>query len=122
MSNVRHVLPARLGLAVLLLLAAPLVWGHASVVDTQPEDGGTVTESPETIGIEFDGEMQLTEFQVTGPDGSVSLENGLEGESGKQFEIAPAESLPAGDYTVSWRGLAADGHAMSGSFRFTVED
>lgn len=122
MSKLHHVLPARLGLAVLLLLAAPLVWGHASVIDTQPEDGGSLPGSPDTVAIEFDGEMQLTAFEVSGPDGRVSLENGLEGESGKQFEASFAESLPAGEYTVSWRGLAADGHAMSDSFSFTVED
>ena len=34
---------------------------------------------------------------------------------------APVErTLPDGDYTVSWRTMAADGHVVRGDFGFTV--
>ena len=34
----------------------------------------------------------------------------------------PPADMPAGAYTVNWRGLSIDGHPMQGSFDFTVED
>ena len=33
---------------------------------------------------------------------------------------ATPPALPAGSYTVEWRGLSEDGHAMSGRFSFEV--
>ena len=38
----------------------------------------------------------------------------------REFRAIPAAVLSDGDYTVTWRGLAADGHPMQGEFHFTV--
>jgi methionine-rich copper-binding protein CopC len=38
-----------------------------------------------------------------------------------EFHAVP-EALGPGRYTVEWRGLASDGHAMQGSFSFEISD
>ena len=38
----------------------------------------------------------------------------------RAFVVALHGSLPAGTYTVSWRGMGADGHVVRDTFQFTV--
>ncbi|MGM0554310.1 MAG: copper resistance CopC family protein [Pseudomonadota bacterium] len=107
--------------ALLLALAIPLS-AHQGKTGTTPADGATVQGSPAEIGIELDGAMRITQFEVTGPDGSVSLANDSGSGLAERYFVEPEETLPAGDYQVRWRGLSGDGHMVSGGFDFTVED
>jgi copper resistance protein C len=113
---------ARIGLAALLLGIAVSLAAHEAKLNTVPEDGATVQGSPESIGVEFDGQMRITQFEVTGPDGQIELADGPGSDPTREYVVKPAAALKAGRYQVSWRGLARDGHMMSGSFSFTVED
>lgn len=106
--------------ALLLALAMPVI-AHEGSETTLPESGVTVKESPEQIGVEFDGKMRITQFEVTGPDGSVRLEEQPGSELLERYVVKPQESLSAGDYQVRWRGLSSDGHMMSDGFTFSVE-
>jgi copper resistance protein C len=36
------------------------------------------------------------------------------------FSASVGRTLPAGAYTVSWRGMGDDGHAVRGDFKFAV--
>ena len=38
----------------------------------------------------------------------------------KVYAIALARPVPAGRYTVAWRGIGDDGHVVQGEFAFTV--
>lgn len=108
-------------LAALLLTLAMPVLSHEGSETTLPESGTTVKEPPEQIGVEFDGRMRITQFEVTGPDGSVRLAGQPGGELLERYVVKPQETLSAGDYQVRWRGLSADGHMMSDGFTFSVE-
>lgn len=110
------------GLAVLMLALSPSLMAHEGEMGTIPEDGTTVQGTPGEIGIYFDGPMRITQFDVTGPDGRVRLQGGPGSEPTEDYRVAPADELAPGRYQVSWRGLARDGHMMSGGFSFTVED
>ena len=112
----------RAALAALLLAVATPLLAHEGELGSTPEDGATVQGSPEKIGIEFEGAMSITQFDVSGPDGRVRLTNPPGNDPTERYFVEPAEPLPAGDYQVRWRGLARDGHMMSDGFRFTVED
>ena len=112
----------RFGLAALLLTAAMTVAAHQAALSSTPEDGASLQASPESIGIEFDGPMRITQFEVSGPGGAVPLTDDPDSEPSQQYFVTPAETLEAGDYEVSWRGLAGDGHMMSGRFGFSVEE
>lgn len=117
-----HGTTLRAGIAALLLTLAPPLMAHEGEMRNLPPDGATVQGSPEEIGIRFEGAMRITQFDVIGPQGRrVRLANAPGNEPTEDYRVAPAEGLEAGSYEVRWRGLAPDGHMMSGRFRFTVE-
>jgi copper resistance protein C len=41
-------------------------------------------------------------------------------DDGRIYHVDVATRLPAGAYTVSWRGIGDDGHVVRGDFRFSV--
>lgn len=95
---------------------------HSEKKATTPADGVVLTGAPDTIGMTFDMPMRVTMVRLTGADG---VEIALERSDGmapvSEFTATPVAIGP-GDYTVEWRGLAGDGHAMQGSFSFRVVD
>lgn len=119
-SPLRHIFLATAA-AALLAIAGPLA-AHSGVTTTEPRDGAHLETSPDTIGVHFDGAMRITQFVLSGPDGAVALSERPDPQPARGFQTAPAEPLPPGEYRVEWRALAADGHVMSGSFRFHVGD
>ena len=112
----------RLGLAALLLSLALSLAAHEAELSSTPEDGARLQDAPPRIGIEFDGAMRITLFEVTGPGGAVALADEPGSEPTQEYFVTPAQPLEPGDYEVRWRGLARDGHMMRGDFRFTVEE
>lgn len=118
----RHFKLLLAGITALMLGLTSSLKAHEGEMGTVPEDGSAVQGSPEEIGIYFDGAMRITQFDITGPEGRVRVQDGPGNDPTEDYRVAPAEALAPGQYQVSWRGLARDGHMMSGSFRFTVED
>ena len=93
---------------------------HSRPETTVPADGEAVTEAPAVIAISFDEPMRVTRIELTGAGGdSFALERTDGMAPVTRFEATPPP-LPAGRYTVTWRGLSADGHPMSGRFSFEV--
>ena len=43
-----------------------------------------------------------------------------EADDGRVYHVDVTGKLPAGAYTVSWRGIGDDGHVVRGDFRFSV--
>jgi hypothetical protein len=41
-------------------------------------------------------------------------------DDGRVYHVDVASKLPAGAYTVSWRGIGDDGHVVRGEFGFSV--
>ena len=41
-------------------------------------------------------------------------------QDGKILTVSVPEALPAGTYTVAWRGIGGDGHVVRGDFAFSV--
>lgn len=112
----------RVALAALLLAVALPLAAHEGKTGSMPADGATVHGSPEQVGVEFSGMMRITRFELTGPDGAVELQDRPGREPMQRYHVKPAEPLAPGDYEVEWRGMAGDGHMMSGGFGFRVED
>ena len=74
------------------------------------------------IHMVFDEPMRLTIVRLLNADGiEMPMDRETKLERAKEFHAEP-EPLPAGQYRVEWRGLAADGHAMQGSFSFKITD
>lgn len=98
------------------------VGAHSKGETTVPADGAVLTDTPPVIAMTFDAPMRITVLRLTdgaGEEHDVERHSGLD--AVMELSATPAP-LPAGDYTVEWRGLSADGHPMSGAFGFTVSN
>lgn len=109
-----------MALAALLLLPTTAI-GHSKAEQTTPENNATVA-IVETIEIRFDDPMRVTAIFLTGPEGEVEIERETGLDPVTEFRASPTASMGSGVYQVDWRGLAADGHPMQGSFSFTVSE
>lgn len=112
----------RATLAALVVAAtATAAVAHTKSEQTTPGHEATV-ETVDVIEIRFDDPMRVTAITLTGPDGSLGVDRETGFDPVTEFRAKPPASLPAGSYTVEWRGMSADGHPMQGSFSFTVAE
>ena len=120
MHGVTQRLAAIVATGTLALSLAGAAAAHSRPETTAPADGEVVAAAPAVISISFDKPMRVTTIELTGADGDTfALERTDEMAPVTRFEATPPP-LPAGHYTVTWRGLSEDGHAMSGRFSFEV--
>ena len=115
-------LAAIVATAAFALSLAGAAAAHSRPETTAPADGEVVAAAPAVIAISFDKPMRVTTIELTGADGdgdTFALERTDGTAPVTRFEATPPP-LPAGRYTVTWRGLSEDGHAMSGRFSFEV--
>ncbi|BDO40608.1 copper resistance CopC family protein [Cellulomonas sp. NTE-D12] len=118
MAVATAVVAATAGLGLLGALPAS---AHDELVSTDPADGATVATAPDQVTLTFtDKAIALgTEVKVTAPDGSV-VSTG-DPQLGPTTVAQPlGAARPAGTYTVVWRVTSADGHPVSGTFRFAA--
>jgi copper resistance protein C len=113
------VLVTALAVAGLVAMAGPAS-AHDVLVRTDPADGSTVDRVPDRVVLTFDRPALAlgTALSIVGPAGDVT--------SGPPVLVNATVSQPvragspAGAYVVRWRVTSADGHPVSGSFRFTA--
>ena len=110
----------------LLLTAMIGLWAtgavaHSPLEATTPANEATVAEVPSEITMDFKGEIRLTRVSMTHAEThNANLDlNRFDGFV-SSYAI-PLQGMGSGDYLIEWRGLGADGHALNGSFSFTVE-
>ena len=109
----------RIFFALALALALPAAaMAHSPVKATTPPDGVSLAAAPNEIAMKFDAPVRLTKVTVVVGDGD---ETALDLSGAKRFATEfklPCTLGASGLYTVTWRALAKDGHAMKGDFRF----
>src|SRR5918998_4729418 len=120
-GRVRYLLAlvALVGL-VLLGSAGPAV-AHNELIGSDPADGATVATSPAQVRLTFDlpPKPGFSTVTVTGPHSS-QWQAGPPAEAGAVVS-APVRALgPAGQYTIAYQVLSADGHPVRGVVRFTL--
>lgn len=94
---------------------------HSPLDATTPANEAVVSEMPAEVLLDFRGDIRLTRVAITHAD-THSMDMDLGGQTTFTQEFAlPMHDMGVGDYVVAWRGLGADGHALNGTFRFTVE-
>lgn len=111
--------------AALAILATPLLlFAHARLIRSTPAANSKLDAPPSSVTLVFSEppELQFTTIQLVDSAGTaVSL-----GATSKPPGDASTLTIPVsgqmtrGRYTVIWRTAAADGHASSGRFTFTV--
>ena len=116
---------AALGLSA---AAAAPAWAHDTLISSTPEEGEVLTESPEEIVLEFSG-SGLTQGEDIPNEILVRDEGGESWETEDPAEVEGStmstdlqDSLPNGEYTVTYHVVYSDGHDEELSFEFEVED
>jgi hypothetical protein len=107
------------GLA-LLGSAGPAI-AHNELIGSDPLDGATVATSPSQVRLIFNLPLRpgFSTVTVTGPHSS-QWQAGPPAEAGAVVS-APVRALgPAGQYTIAYQVLSADGHPVRGAVRFTL--
>ncbi len=96
---------------------------HFGLKSSLPEAGSTV-EAPSEIRLTFTQEPQegTTSIRlVEAEDAGVTVADVVQDEEDPMsFSVALEGELPPGSYTVSWRGMGADGHVIRDAFNFDV--
>lgn len=101
---------------------------HDSLVGQFPAEGQTLEAGVIEVSLEFSDEVlaiegsSATEIIISGPAGQESIRNNgcalVEGNSA----IARVELVEPGTYQVAWRTVSNDGHPISGSYAFNIEN
>ena len=120
-------LAGAIAVGVAMIVAAPApAFAHNYLVDSTPEEGGTLTELPEVFSVTTNEPL----LDVSGEAAGFALEvrdsgGGYYGDGCLTVEGAtlstPAALGEAGEYTVGWQVVSTDGHTVSGEFGFTWE-
>lgn len=106
-------------LAAAVLSAAP-AFAHGGMIETSIHDKASFAQAPADFKVAFEHESAITSMMLMTADKKMlALDFKPSKKLGKDFTI-PLPKLTAGSYTLSWKSLAKDGHAMPGAVRFTV--
>ena len=110
-------------LAGLILACLPVAaLAHAKLVRSEPKSKETVSVAPKLVELWFSEELEsgLNTIEVKDQAGKrVDRGEVTLTEQNKKAQVELGELTP-GVYTVAWKALSADQHAMRGSFTFSV--
>lgn len=113
---------------LLLIVLAPIVGlaspalAHNSLVSSDPSDGATLTAPPTSVTMVFAKDVPLETLTVTltDPTGSrTDLAGSVHGATAVEV-VTPLAPLVDGAYSLRWRLVGPDGHAITGRVQFTV--
>jgi copper resistance protein C len=92
---------------------------HARLASSTPQDGATVKSAGEVV-LTFNEDVNpdFVAVRVKGPEGSQTA--GAPGVDGPTVTQALTAALPAGEHTVTYRVVSADGHPVAGTVTFTT--
>ncbi len=118
----RSVIVAWLLPILAMVICADQAFAHAKLLRTQPEANATLKQAPQKVELWFSEELQPQFNTITVTDQSgkrVDKNNVSLADGSKKLQI-DLEDLGSGTYTVAWKNLSADQHALKGQFTFTV--
>lgn len=94
---------------------------HDTVVSASPGEGESLEVAPSEVRIEYTDKLLKQSFilNVTDANGADVTEGEAELD-GRVLTRALQPELPTGQYTVVWRVVSADGHAITDSYQFAI--
>jgi methionine-rich copper-binding protein CopC len=110
----------------LSLLLSPPAQAHDELVGQTPAEGQVVSAGIVDIRLEFSGELIAledgsgNEISIVGPEGQTIYSGCLPTEG--KFGLISADLDQVGRHTITWRAVSSDGHPISGTFGFEIEN
>ncbi|WP_406741483.1 copper resistance CopC family protein [Acinetobacter haemolyticus] len=96
-------------------------FAHTTLLSATPAMNSVITQSPEKITLNFGDEVMLMNIKLLDAQGkNIPLNYQVNHDHKKSFDIAIPQ-LKAGQYTIFWMIMGADGHHMKGEYRFTLQ-
>jgi copper resistance protein C len=117
----RGIVLAAAAVLLTLLVVAP-AHGHAHLLETSPQEGAELDEPPTQVVLTFDEAVEPAGDALVLTDGDEAvhdLEAVIGPETGQISAEVPADAA-AGEHTIAWRIMAADGHVQEGDLSYTV--
>jgi methionine-rich copper-binding protein CopC len=101
-------------------------WRHTHLVKSYPTENDTLATPPKALRLWFSEpvELAVTSVKLANAAGTpIALDPVARPDTGKNAPVVAAvkNSLPAGDYVVSWSTAALDGHPAKGTIAFVVK-
>ncbi|HVG43666.1 MAG TPA: copper resistance protein CopC [Longimicrobium sp.] len=125
--RVRTAIAAALAAVLCAVLAAPAsarAAFHLRLVSSNPAADATLSAPPAALRLTFSEapELAVTTVRLRGAgDRAVALGRLVRARGDRATVVAtPRAPLAHGRYAVTWRTMSKDGHAMNGTFHFTV--
>jgi hypothetical protein len=117
-------LVALLGLsAVWVLLSCVPALAHARLVQAEPAEGATLTESPDQVELRFSEpvDAEFSPLEVRDSEGNrVDEDDARVAPDDARVVLAGLQELSEGIYEVQWRVTSIDGHVVEGRYEFAV--
>lgn len=106
---------------LLFIFSASPAFAHTHLDSSDPEEGSTVTESPENITLNFETVIEESAvLELQKEDGTeIALDNITVNDN--ELSAGITEPLENGAYTLSWDIIGVDGHPMEDFLSFEVE-
>lgn len=107
-------------LMFLTLTGASLGYAHTDLVSSSPASDEHLQTPPGYLALQFGDQVRLMRINLndgTGDQVRLDFQPSPEADTNYRVDLP---TLNDGHYTVEWRAMAEDGHAMTGSFTFHV--
>ncbi len=108
-------------LASLMVFAGATALAHSMIKAINISSGDSFAAAPEAFEITFSHKAALADIELETASGE-AIETGFE--SADDMSASFSVSLPtleSGDYLLTWKAVARDGHIMSDTIDFSVE-
>jgi methionine-rich copper-binding protein CopC len=121
MNRVVAVVVLAISLTAAALAGAGAASAHATRIASDPAENAQLTQSPTKVSATFNEALQpeFAAMTVVGPDGNL-WSTGAPEVNGAVISVGVRPLGPAGTYTANYRVTSADGHAISGSWSFSL--
>lgn len=110
----------RLFLAFVLFTVSTYSMAHTRMVQSVPAVDAKLLQSPSHLQFAFADPVILASVQLHNQQQQINLQFKPSPHLNRQFQIV-IPPLKKGLYTVQWKTLGADGHAMNGAYNFTIK-
>ncbi len=120
---IRRLLALGALVVALVVVAAAPASAHATLLSTEPQNGGVYDKPPAEVKLRFSEpvEVALGGIRVYTSDRERVVTGGPEHPDGAQSEVvASLPKLSDGTYVVTWRVTSSDSHPIEGAYTFQV--
>lgn len=109
--------------SVAALGQAPAALAHNTLISSSPEDGKSIATAPDEVVLTFNDDVMEggNGIVVTAPGGA-QVQDGEAAIDGPEASVALGTLTEAGEYTVDYRVISADGHPLKDKLTFTLTE